>query len=223
MFIHSLMCWVTICHVYKNKIVSKLLTGRVCISCHKISAVTLDTWKNRFWRRVVTRWQHHEGTNGEARDRKPGITVFCIWGRQCALCPWVGSGTLLRLSPRPAVNLKRRRSWEKGTGGRVTHCSLSFLLWIFIFPLPHDDTSPFSFSLTYMNTSPASRPLFAYFLLRNAAGGVGSRGQEVFQNWIQSTHGMSDVRLALKVQDLCTHFGQTHTVCTVISNPDTYY
>lgn len=50
-------------------------------------------------------------------DGKPGMTVFCIWGSQCALCPWVGSGTLLHLSPRPAVNLKWRRAEEQRLEG----------------------------------------------------------------------------------------------------------
>lgn len=138
-------------------------------------------WGNKFLKRVATRRQHHEGTNSKARDRKPSMSVCCIQGSQCAPCPWVGSGTLLCLSPRPAVNLKWRRSWETATGGRVTHRSLSFLLWIFIFPLPHDDTSSFSFSLTYTYTSPPCHclPTFSWETLQEESGrGAGSLSKQ---------------------------------------------
>lgn len=43
---------------------------------------------------------------------------FCIWGCQCALCPWVGSDTLLHLSPRPTVNLKWRKTEKQTLEGK---------------------------------------------------------------------------------------------------------
>lgn len=153
-------------------------------------------WPSTYWE-LSSRKEWGRGTIRKPHGLKPPLLCFCIRGRQCALCPWVGSGTLLRLSPRPAVNLKWRRSRETATGGRVTHRSFSLLLWIFIFPLPHDDTSPFSSaSLAHILHQP---PIICRLYLEKHCRRSRVEGQEVFQNSIRSTHGTSHDWLALKL------------------------
>lgn len=92
-------------------------------------------------------------------DGKPGMAVFCIWGSQCALCPWVGSGTLLHLSPRPAVNLKWRRAEERRLEGEW-HIAVSPSCSGYLYShCPTMTLHPFPFSLTYTYPAPASHCL----------------------------------------------------------------
>lgn len=136
--------------------------------------------------------------------------TFCIWGSQCALCPWVGSGTLLHLSPRPAVNLKWRRAEKQRLEGEW-HIAVSPSCSGYLYShCPTMTLHPFpSASLIRILHQP---PIVYLLSLEDAAGGVVSEGQEVSQKSIQSTHGRSDGDwLALKVHESHVRFGPTLT------------